>query len=76
MNRAHIPLQWQYKLFAKALKVATLLDKLHNIGIDGKAQTRYSHRCGTNPKFSLHLRTWGEAGTVNLKDKSTPKIIG
>jgi hypothetical protein len=32
------------------------------------------NRCGHNPKFIEHLRTWGEVRTVNLKSKGTPKI--
>ena len=74
MNHAHVPLKWRYKLFSKAFKTATLLDGLHIITLEGKSDTRYKHWCGTNPKFSEHLRTWGEAATVTLKDKSTPKI--
>jgi hypothetical protein len=30
--------------------------------------------CDENPKFTAHLRTWGEAGTVKLKTKMTPKL--
>jgi hypothetical protein len=47
---------------------------LHAIEIDGFKDTQYKHWCGSNPKFANHLRTWGKAGTVNLKTKSTPKI--
>jgi hypothetical protein len=74
MNQAHVPLKWRYKLFSKAFKTATVLDGLHIIKLDGKKDTRYKHWCGSNPKFAKHLRTWGEAGTVSLKSKSTPKI--
>jgi hypothetical protein len=74
MYHAHVPLKWRYKLFTKAFKTATLLDGLHVIELDGKLDTRYKHWCGKNPKFIGHLRTWGEAGTVSLKSKATPKI--
>jgi hypothetical protein len=42
--------------------------------VDGRITTRYKHFCGKNPKFAQHLRTWGEAGTVKTKTKTTPKI--
>ena len=29
---------------------------------------------GKNPNFANHLRTWGEAGTVTVKTKMTPKV--
>jgi hypothetical protein len=75
MNHANIPLKWRFKLFAKAFKTdATLLDGLRVITLDGVIDTRYKHWCGTNPKFVEHLCTWGEVGTVNLKEIGTPKI--
>jgi hypothetical protein len=42
--------------------------------INGLTLTQYKHFCGKNPKFAQHLRTWGEAGTVKTKTKTTPKI--
>jgi hypothetical protein len=74
MNHANVPLLWRYKLFAKAFKTVTILDGLRVIELDGVKATRYEHWCGANPDFTRHLRTWGEAGTVNLKSKATPKI--
>jgi hypothetical protein len=74
MNHANVPLKWRFKLFAKAFKTATLLDGLRAITLDGVIDTRYKHWCGTNPKFIEHLPTWGEVGTINLKEIGTPKI--
>jgi hypothetical protein len=74
MNHANVPLNWRFKRFAKAFKTATLLDGLRVITLDGVIDTRYKHWCGTNPKFIKHLCTWGEVGTVNLKEIRTPKI--
>jgi len=74
MHRANIPLRQRYKLYPEAFKTATLLDGLGVIDIDGVNETRYVHFSEKNPKFSKHLRTWGEAGTVTLKSKATPKI--
>ena len=74
MSAANIPMSIQYYLFCKAFKTATLLDGLMVKNIEGKDATRYVHFCGHNPKFALHLNTWGEAGTVTLKGKQTAKI--
>jgi hypothetical protein len=74
MARAHLPLQTQYKFFTKAFSTATKLDGLAVITLDGKTATRYEHFGETNPAFSKHLRTWGEAGTLTLKSHATPKI--
>ena len=74
MNQANIPLSVRYKVFKEAFKTATLLDGLQTTSIDEKIATRYMHFFGSNPNFAKHLRTWGEAGTVKIKTKSTPKI--
>ena len=50
------------------------MDGLQVIDLDGVKATRYMHWSGRNPDFSNHLRTWGEAGTVKVKTKATPKI--
>lgn len=55
-------------------KTATLLDGLAPVTIKGKTASRYVHFMGKNPAFAKHLRTWGEAGTVKIKTKPTPKI--
>jgi hypothetical protein len=39
-----------------------------------KTDTCYVHWCGKNPKFTNHLCTWGEAGTVKIKAMNTPKL--
>ena len=36
--------------------------------------TRYEHWTGENPAFAKFLRVWGEAGTVKVRTKRTPKI--
>ena len=50
------------------------MDELIPITIDGVTAARYKRWCGTNPGFANHLRTWGEAGTVKVKTKTTPKL--
>jgi hypothetical protein len=74
MARAHAPLEEHYKLFKKAFKVATKLDGLTVIDLEGTEAMRYVHFGAEDPAFAKHLHTWGEAGTVTLKTKSTPKI--
>ena len=74
MHRAHLPMELRYKLFPKAFGAATVLDWLMPIELDGILKTRYEHFKGAKPKFVNHLRIWGEAGTVKLKTKRTPKI--
>jgi hypothetical protein len=73
-TRAHVPLKERYQLFKKAFTVATKLDGLTVITLDGKTATRYEHFGDANPKFFKHLRTWGGAGLVTLKTKGTPKV--
>jgi hypothetical protein len=74
MARAHILLTERYPLFKKAFSVGTKLDGFTVITVDGKKTTRFEHFGGAIPAYSKHLRTWGEAGTVTLKVKATPKV--
>ena len=74
MHAANIPIKLRYKVFKEAFQTATLMDGLDVINIDGKEDTRYKHRFGSNPAFADHLRIWGEAGTVKTKTATTPKV--
>jgi hypothetical protein len=69
-----VAMEIRYTLFPKAFEYATDTDGLQVATFDGQTTTRYKHFCGKNPKFAHHLRTWGEAGTVKTKTKTTPKI--
>ena len=75
MHSANVPYDIRFKVWKEAFKTATLLDGLTVIEIDGKKATRFEHWKGTNPAFAGHLRTWGEAGTVKTKTKTTPKLF-
>ena len=44
------------------------------IEIDGVTKTRVEHWCGELPGYAHHLRTWGEAGVVKLKTKTSVKL--
>jgi hypothetical protein len=74
MNEANIPKAKRYKVWYKAYGTATKLDGLVPVEINGKTQTRDEHFYGKNPAFAKHLRTWGEAGVVKLKEKTQPKL--
>jgi hypothetical protein len=74
MYSANVPMNIRYKVWTEAFKTATLLDGLVPIELDGKIATRYEHWCGKIPEFAKHLRVWGEAGTVKIKTKTTPKL--
>jgi hypothetical protein len=74
MSAANIPKKIRYKVWTKAFQHATDLDRLNVTDIDGKVATRYEHWCGQLPKRVKHLRTWGECGTVKVKNDTTPKI--
>jgi hypothetical protein len=73
MKRAFTPDKVRHLVMPKALKVATKLDRLVPITINGTTKSHYEHLFGSNPPFAKHLRTWGEAGTVTLREKVHPK---
>jgi hypothetical protein len=74
MAQPNVPQRIKYKIFREAYKTAAILDGYVVIECNGIEDTRYVHWCGTNPNFTNHLRTWGEAGTVKVKTKTTPKL--
>ena len=73
MNRANVPEKYRYVLFKYAVTTATKLDMLLVVEIDDSTAMRCLHWAGTVPRFSKHLRTWGETGTVTTKMDNTPK---
>jgi hypothetical protein len=75
MSAANVPTKIRYKVWVKAFQHATDMDGLIVTTIDGKTATRYEHWCGRLPKWVKHLRTWGESGTVKVKNDTTPKIV-
>lgn len=74
MIAANLPEKERPVLFREAFKCATQMDNLMVIKVDGKEATRYEHFGEPLPKFANFLRTWGEAGTVKTKTKTTPKL--
>eukprot|EP00957_Ditylum_brightwellii_P099667 7592037-Ditylum_brightwellii.AAC.1 len=51
-----------------------MLDWLTIIKIGGVEKTRVEHWMGSLPRWVHALRTWGEAGVVKTKTKTTPKM--
>ena len=76
MHQANVPVSIRYKIYPKVLTCATKLDGLVMIDVNGKTKSRYEHFFGSRPKFSEHIRTWGEAGTVTTYIKTNkPKVM-
>ena len=65
----------KYKLIQEAIKIATKLDGLVVMTINNVTQTRYEHFGIDLPKFAKYLWTWGEAGVVKTKNKTSSKLL-
>ena len=55
------------------MTTVTLLDNMTIVNVDGMEASRFEHLV-VRILVCLAFATWGEAGTVKLKMKSTPKI--
>ena len=75
MIAANVPEKMVYKLFREAFTCATMIDWLSVVEIKGRVATRIEHWGGELPKFTAALRTWGEAGVVKVKTKTSPKMV-
>lgn len=72
MQAANIPDDIRGKVAIEAVKLATYLDGLRVVTVNGVTATRDTHVFGSNPKWSTKLRTFGEAGVVKEgKDAKT-----
>ena len=75
MSAAYIPADIRNKgVWREAIKTATDLDALVAIKLDGVLKPRVEHWSGKLPAYAHYLKTWGEAGTVKIKNKSTTNI--
>ena len=74
MIAANIPKELRYKVARKAISCATKVDGLLLHEVDGEVKSRYQHFCRSNPAFADHLRIWGEAGVVTLKETKGSKL--
>ena len=74
MHHAHVPMEEHYLLLADAFDMATKIDGLIPIELDGETKTQDEHWCGVQQRFVPHMQVWGEARTVKLKMRGTPKV--
>ena len=74
MMEAKVPKDKKHIVAQKAFETATKLDGLIPIEINGVTKPRVEHWSGKIPGFAKHLRTWGEAGVVKIRTKTTPKL--
>ena len=74
LNGAKVPEAEKKHVFNECLNTVTQVDGLIVRKVNGKTATRYEHWCSTLPKFARHLREWGEAGVVTVRDIKTNKL--
>jgi hypothetical protein len=74
MTAANVPETLRYLLYHTAFQYATDTGGLGVHTIGDVTSTRCTHFCGQNPNFAQHHRTWGVAGIVKIKTKTTPKL--
>ena len=74
MIEANLPEFEKYVLWREACNHATQTDGLCIVESGGVSKTRYEPFHDPMPPFVGHLQTWGEAGTVMIKDKRMSKI--
>jgi hypothetical protein len=75
MHGANIPDHEWNRLMPKAFGLATKLDALVIVKINDNKKTRYEHFHNESAPYLKFLRIFGEAGTVKLKTKTTPKML-
>ena len=63
------------KFYKDAYITLLLLDRLVLITKNGLKKTRFEQWNDKVPKFSYHLRTWGEAGMVTVRDIKTSTLM-
>ena len=74
MIKAKVPADKKHIVGQKAFETATDLDNLVPVTIKGETKTRAEHWHGHLPAYANHLRKWGEAGVVKIKNKQTTKM--
>lgn len=63
-NHANMPRDLIFLLVGEAMKMATKLDWLTVMTLEGVAKSRVEYYCGKIPSFASYLKTFGEAGIV------------
>lgn len=73
LSAANLQIEVRYRVVNECIMMATILDGLTVVDIEGKKATRYEHEIKTVPKCLKHLRIFGEAGVVKTRNVATPK---
>ena len=73
LSDANIPDLKRHLLFPRAVLLATNLDGLIPVTVSGVTASRYKHFHGEDPSYLNLLRTFGQAGVVTMKTKTSPK---
>ena len=73
LYRANVPRPLRRLLFNEARNHFAFVDGMIVYNHNGKIATRYEHAFGSNPAAINYLRVWGEAGTVKVVSKTSPK---
>ena len=74
MIAAKVPMEIRCIVGKECINCITQLDALQMIEINGEKKSRHEHWNGKLPAYAKALRTWGEAGTVTLKQKMESKM--
>jgi hypothetical protein len=69
MAAANIPKDKRIIYMSEAIRHATDLDGLIPVEIEDVTKSRYSHFFEKDPSWIRSMHTWGEAGTVTLKNR-------
>ena len=62
MVQANLPEEIKFKLCKECFNCTTYLSNLAVVTLNGKAATHEAKPC-----YAMHLRIWGEAGTVSMR---------
>jgi hypothetical protein len=72
---AAAPKNYRKLFWREAFQMATNLDGLVSVEVQGIFKPQAEHWEGKLPLFCQHLRKWGEVGVVKLRTATTPKIM-
>ena len=75
MHYAHVPMEFWYKLFRDCYATAAINDGLMIVELNRKHVSQFEHFFGENSKCLEYLWIRGEAGTIKLCQKMTPKLL-
>jgi len=71
---ANVPMKYQFHLYRDAFKMATDLDGLVMVTVNGKRATGYQQVFGSNPWWTKYLRLFGEEEKVKMAIGTAAKL--